>query len=198
MSRRVIAAICCATMFISFNLHAACDQGAPGYFSNRFIVNPDGTVTDKRTGLVWMRCDLGEQWNATTQTCEIPLCDSGTRWDPYNEACQTTQCPNEATWNPYKNVCESPKTDRVRSDWGTLLQAASAFNQRGFAGRTDWRVPNLKEMASIIVLACFPSIDTEAFPEPESQYWTSTPSTPMPVSPTRGHNRNSRPPRVST
>ena len=34
----------------------------------RFIDNGDGTVSDKYTGLVWMRCALGQTWDGTTCT----------------------------------------------------------------------------------------------------------------------------------
>ena len=34
----------------------------------RFIDNGDGTVSDKHTGLIWMRCSLGQTWNGTTCT----------------------------------------------------------------------------------------------------------------------------------
>jgi hypothetical protein len=31
--------------------------------TERFTDNGDGTVTDKASGLMWMRCALGQQWN---------------------------------------------------------------------------------------------------------------------------------------
>jgi len=33
-----------------------------------FSVHADGTVTDNRTGLMWMRCSLGQEWNGKTCT----------------------------------------------------------------------------------------------------------------------------------
>ena len=32
----------------------------------RFILNDNGTVTDKETHITWMRCALGQQWNGKT------------------------------------------------------------------------------------------------------------------------------------
>jgi hypothetical protein len=34
-----------------------------------FIDNNDGTVTHKLTGLVWMRCSMGQTWDAITSNC---------------------------------------------------------------------------------------------------------------------------------
>jgi len=31
-----------------------------------FILNSDGTATDITTGLMWMRCSLGQEWNGKT------------------------------------------------------------------------------------------------------------------------------------
>lgn len=33
---------------------------------NPYLYNNDGTVTDSRTGLTWMRCSLGQTWDGTT------------------------------------------------------------------------------------------------------------------------------------
>lgn len=38
--------------------------------SSIYLDNNDGTVTDKRTGLTWMRCALGQIWDGTTCTGE--------------------------------------------------------------------------------------------------------------------------------
>lgn len=35
---------------------------------NRFTDNGDGTVKDKQTGLIWMRCTLGQTWGGVTCT----------------------------------------------------------------------------------------------------------------------------------
>jgi len=36
--------------------------------SSNFVVHSDGTVTDTRTGLMWMRCAIGQTWDGTTCT----------------------------------------------------------------------------------------------------------------------------------
>lgn len=37
--------------------------------SKHFTVVTPGTVKDSRTGLVWMRCSLGQDWDEKTKTC---------------------------------------------------------------------------------------------------------------------------------
>lgn len=36
--------------------------------TERYLDNQDGTVTDTRTGSIWMRCSLGQEWNGRTCT----------------------------------------------------------------------------------------------------------------------------------
>lgn len=44
----------------------AADKGAEARF---FIPSVPGVVKDTRTGLEWMRCSLGQDWQETRQTC---------------------------------------------------------------------------------------------------------------------------------
>lgn len=36
--------------------------------NSRYIVNVNGTAIDKKTGLTWMRCALGQAWNGSSCT----------------------------------------------------------------------------------------------------------------------------------
>ncbi|WP_432454852.1 MULTISPECIES: DUF1566 domain-containing protein [unclassified Agarivorans] len=36
----------------------------------RYQFNANGTVSDRSTGLTWMRCPLGKTWSSTEQRCE--------------------------------------------------------------------------------------------------------------------------------
>lgn len=61
--------------------------------------------------------------------------------------------------------------------WQKALQAAAAFNASGgYAGHKDWRVPNIKELDSIVENQCYmPSINLKVFPGALAmRHWSST------------------------
>jgi hypothetical protein len=101
--------------------------------SSRFVDNSDGTATDMKTGLMWMRCALGQTWTGAT--------------------------------------CTGTVSKYVWSD--ALAQAQAAT----FASHSDWRVPNVKELLSIVERSCAPAINSEIFPATSTwSYWTSSPN----------------------
>ncbi|SFC68355.1 DUF1566 domain-containing protein [Pseudoalteromonas denitrificans] len=38
--------------------------------SSRFVQSDNGTVEDQLTGLMWMRCSIGQTYNSTTKACD--------------------------------------------------------------------------------------------------------------------------------
>ena len=134
---------------------AACKNNLPFHKHDRFEDNLDGTVTDTLTNLIWLRCPLGQNWDQNTKLCDIP----------------------------YEHVeGVGRKRMDIQDTWNRVMVETQDFNIRGgFAGQTDWRVPNIKEIASISMLHCYPPIDTSIFPDAAStigakQFWSSTPS----------------------
>lgn len=100
----------------------------------RFTINADTTVTDNTTGLIWMRCALGQQSS--------------------------------------NNTCDGPEQNYT---WQLALQAADIAT---FAGYSDWRLPNVKELESLVENHCTsPAINLTVFPKaPGAWFWSSTPS----------------------
>lgn len=88
----------------------------------RFLVRPDGTALDRRTGRVWQRCPLG-----------TVLDDQGTP-----EALDDDRC---------LAASGAPQT----LSWTQALAAARRLDEgAGFAGHRDWRVPAQDELRSIV------------------------------------------------
>lgn len=117
--------------------HACADEGsAAAAPSARFQDNGDGTVTDAKTGLMWMRCSGGQQWQGGR--CVGPVA--------------------------------SFSLDEAQSE-------AEQLNRGGAAFFNDWRVPSLRELATITERRCeSPRTDLAVFPDtPASMYWSSTP-----------------------
>nr|WP_256504620.1 DUF1566 domain-containing protein [Gilvimarinus xylanilyticus] len=63
--------------------------------------------------------------------------------------------------------------------WGQALVAAESLD---YAGYTDWRLPNAKELYSIVETSCWdPAINQSVFLNFQGQtYWTSTPHSEYP------------------
>lgn len=89
-------------------------------------------VTDNKTGLMWMRCSLG-------QTSDSLGCSGF--WGTY-------------TWSAALTIAE----------------------QTSFAGYDDWRLPNIKELMSIVEVQCNnPSINNPIFSVTGTGgYWSSS------------------------
>jgi hypothetical protein len=62
-------------------------------------------------------------------------------------------------------------------NWSQALQAAETINSNdGFAEQTDWRLPNIKELQSIVEVACsVPTINSDRFPNTASSgFWSAS------------------------
>lgn len=98
--------------------------------------NGDGTVTDSRSRLTWMRCSLGQSWSGSTCTGTADV-----------------------------------------SSWQSAQDNAARLNQAGgYAGRHDWRVPQIPELAMIVERQCTnPRTNLTLFPAtPAGIFWTAT------------------------
>ncbi len=105
--------------------------------SSDFVIHDDGTVTHVPSGLMWMRCIIGQTFEDGTCTGSG---DNG--------------------------------------NWLAMMTAAQSLNHGGgFAGHTDWRVPNVKELSTIVEHRCnsSPKVNQLVFPGIASgPLWTSS------------------------
>lgn len=115
--------------------------------SGRFQNGGDGTVYDFLTGLMWQRCPIGYDYS-----------DGGTPESLTDDNC-TASTEVEFNWQ------------------GALFAAVDHNAAGGFAGFTDWRLPNTKELNSIFETRCsWPAINIALFPDtPNLSFWTNTP-----------------------
>ena len=87
-----------------------------------FLVRPDGTALDRRTGALWQRCPLG-----------TVLDDRGTPQSLEDDRClPSAGAPQTLTWK------------------AALAAARQLDESGGFAGYDDWRVPGQKELLSVV------------------------------------------------
>ena len=101
--------------------------------TDAFVNNGDGTVTDQRTGLTWMRCALGQTWQG--------------------------DCRGD-----HKTY--------------TFEDAQTAASSTDFAGHTDWRVPGIVELNTLVERATAnPATNRSLFPgtPPSERFWSSSP-----------------------
>ena len=114
------------------------------YSDSRYTDNEDGTISDHRTGLMWMKCTYGLSYDSSGNDCD-----------------------------------DGSGATATSGDWQAAFdKAATANDNSGIFNYTDWRLPNKKELSSIVDLGNTPStVNQTIFPSTQgAAYWTSTPS----------------------
>ncbi len=127
-------------------------------------------------GLCLALCAAGA---AAAQTCNyggIPATAPASRFTDNGDGTVTDKstglqwqrCSQGQAWS--SGTCAGTATAHA---WQAALQLAEAVS---YAGQSDWRLPNIKELASIVEQACYsPAIDLAVFPgTPSSYFWSSS------------------------
>ena len=87
------------------------------------------------------------------------------------------RCSEGKVWDGSTGSCTGSASTY---NWQGALDVALMLNSSGgFASHTDWRVPNIKELASIVELQCYkPAINLTIFPSTSYNevVWSSSPS----------------------
>ena len=135
---KLLTIVLCQTILATSTLAQTCEtntiqESTP---TTRFTFDERGLVTDKETGITWMRCALGQKWDGTT-------------------------CAGTAkTYN-----------------WQNAMDEVKKINSSNYGGHSDWRLPYIPELASIVERRCFdPRVNLTAFPTtPSIPFWLHRP-----------------------
>lgn len=84
------------------------------------------------------------------------------------------KCSEGQDWNSAARTCQGTATEFF---WWGAFKVAESANKTLFAGYVNWRLPNVKELASIVENQCRePSINSIVFPNTSSApVWSSSP-----------------------
>lgn len=100
----------------------------------------------------------------------------GTIRDP-KTGLEWKRCSEGQVWNSVTNGCDGIARGyrwKAALDWVQNVNGGMAGES---LGRNDWRVPNIKELVSIVEDQCFyPAVNLGVFPStPSSLFWSSSP-----------------------
>jgi hypothetical protein len=149
-----ITGVLCLSSLISTHTLAKCDpQIVKNTPTADFTVQKAGTVTHKRTGLMWKVCTQGQIWQTSTEGIEGEEGEEG-----------TGQCVAGEQVGKY--------------NWQQALAIPDSVNTTGgYATYTDWRLPNINELFSIVENACLNNAINETIFNNilTMNYWSSSP-----------------------
>jgi hypothetical protein len=109
---------------------------------------------------------------ATTPSRQFTINNNGTVTDT-KSGLMRKRCSEGYAWNG--TACRG---SGAKFTWREALQRAQTHNGTGFAGFKDWRLPNVKELFSIVEKQCdAPTINLAIFPNTDSNmtFWSSSP-----------------------
>lgn len=111
--------------------------------------------------------------NQICQTDNIELTNPTPKYLQHTKG-TVTDSQTDLMWYVCSEACDTP-TDYT---WEEALNYVEEFNaQVKFAHYSDWRLPNIRELATLAELQCFhPAINMTVFPDTlPLHYWSSSP-----------------------
>lgn len=86
-----------------------------------------------------------------------------------------SKCSVGQIYKKESNTCTGNATNFPT--WSSALLSQDTINQLNGYGYNNWRLPNIKELGTLVERACYePAIRTEFFPETiNGLYWSNTP-----------------------
>ena len=129
----------------------------PSNTPTRFIDNGDGTICDSQTGLMWEKKEAD---------------------DGIGDSDNPHDVDNEYSWTRNVDPGSAPTGTMFTDLLQQLNSSTNDPNTVGFAGYTDWRIPTIIELQTLLLqpAPCFfsPCIDPIFAPTAEDFYWSST------------------------
>ena len=83
------------------------------------------------------------------------------------------RCALGQVWDPVQSLCTGVSSLFL---WSDALKQATIANAANYLGSVDWRLPNVKELQSLVENKCsFPAINVTVFPQaPDDFFWSAT------------------------
>ena len=114
-----------------------CMRGGSEYGANDFVDNGDGTVTDSATGLMWSQGDSGQDHGEGFDYMSLDFLDSD----------------GDGLLVPEGTDMAGAMT------WQDAFEWVQQLNESGYLGYDDWRLPDVKELHTLMDYSKTPAAD---------------------------------------
>lgn len=130
-----------------------------------------GLILTANTAIAVQSC-VGKSSTASADQFTLPETIPGKAYHT-TSGLEWSRCVVGQTWNATTSSCDG---EGERLSWQAALKISDTYR---VGNHTDWRLPNLKELVSLVQRQCVdPGIDLTVFPAtPSDSYWSSTPNT---------------------